>query len=129
LYRGRLVGKPTGGLFSAGRSAGTAVHMQAPASFTLVATFVGIVALAIALGATIGAPILAVPFFILGFGAFLVWRGKRRADAQRPQPYRAGRERVPSTEETAADPARDSGVADATRSASADRHRADAPGV
>jgi hypothetical protein len=127
LYRDRVVGKQAGGLFSAPRLAGTAMHMQAPGTFTLIAVFIGAVALAMALGVIIGAPILAVPFFILGFGAFLVSRGKRRADTGSSQPYQAGRERVPSTEETAADPARDSGVADATRSA--DRHRADAPGV
>jgi hypothetical protein len=100
--------------------------MQAIGSFGLVGTFVGIVALAIAFGVAIGAPILAVPLFILGFGAFLVWRGKRRADATLSRRHGA---RVPSTEEAAGDPVRDSGVAEATRSGSDASRRADTPGV
>jgi hypothetical protein len=103
--------------------------MQAPASLTLIAGFIAIAALAIALGATIFAPIVAVPFFILGFGAFLLWRGKRRADTVRSDGYRSDLDRVPSTEDTAADPVRDSGVAEATASGTAGRHRADSPGV
>jgi hypothetical protein len=100
--------------------------MQAIGSLTLIATVIGIAALAIAFGVALGAPILALPLIILGFGAFLVWRGKRRADATRSPRHGA---RVPSTEDTAADPARDSGVAEATRSGSAASRRADAPGI
>jgi hypothetical protein len=83
-------------------------------SFGLVAAFILIVGLALALSVIIAAPILAVPFFIVGFAAFLLWRGKRRSDATF-----AGRSgaRVPSTEETAGDPVADSSVPDATRSA------------
>ncbi|HET7590572.1 MAG TPA: hypothetical protein VFK14_10390 [Solirubrobacterales bacterium] len=100
--------------------------MQHVASFGIVAAVVGIAALAIALGVIIAAPILAVPFFILGFGAFLVWRGRKRA---RPGLHDQYASRVPTTEETAADPVRDSSVPDATASGTAARHRADAPGV
>jgi hypothetical protein len=71
-----------------------------------------ILLLAIGLSVTIAAPILAVPFFIVGFGAFLIWRGKRRAEASMHSRYGS---RVPTTEETAPDPVADSGVADATR--------------
>src|SRR6185436_13372052 len=104
-------------------------HMQAPTSFSLVAVLVGIVALAIALGVTIGAPILAVPFILIGIGVFLVWRGKQRAGTTASGSYGAERERVPSTAEAAADPVADSGVADATTSASDARHGADAERV
>ena len=38
---------------------------------------------------------LAVPFFGVGFGAFLLWRGKRRADATLSERQRR---RVPLTE-------------------------------
>jgi hypothetical protein len=89
--------------------------MQSIGSFGLVAAVIGVAALAIALGVTIGAPILAVPFFIVGFGAFLVSRGRRRAESG-STPYSRDRARVPETEETAGDPARDSGVAEVTRS-------------
>ena len=41
--------------------------MQAAGSFPLIAAFVGIATLAIALGVIIAAPIVAVPFFVLGF--------------------------------------------------------------
>jgi ABC-type xylose transport system permease subunit len=85
--------------------------MQA-GSFGLVAGFVLILALAIGLSVIIAAPILAVPFFIVGFGAFLVWRGKRRAETELGG--RSG-SRVPTTEEAAADPAGDSSVGDAAR--------------
>jgi hypothetical protein len=84
-------------------------------SIGFVAAFLVIVGLAIALAVIIAAPILAVPFFIIAFGAFLLWRGKRRSDATLGQRY--GR-RVPRTEETAGDPVGDSAVPDATRSAS-----------
>jgi hypothetical protein len=90
----------------------------------LVATFVLAVALAIALSVALAAPILAVPFVLVGFGVFLAWRGKRRADATFRD--RSGG-RVPTTEETAADPARDSGVAEATASDADHHRRADVP--
>ena len=99
--------------------------MQAIGSFGLVATVVGVAALAIALGAIIGAPILAVPFFIVGFGAFLLSRGRRRARTG-STPYSRDRARVPDTGETAGDPAGDSGTAEVTRIGS---HRPDAPGA
>jgi hypothetical protein len=103
--------------------------MQAPGSFTLIAAVVGIVAIALALSVIIGAPILAVPFFIVGFGIFLFRRGRERAKTASSSSYDRERERVPDTEETAADPARDSGVREATHSGSGRRHRPDAPGT
>jgi len=100
--------------------------MQDIASFGIVAAVIGIAALAIALGFVIAAPIVAVPFFIVGFGAFLVWRGRKRTPAG---PHELYGDHVPTTEETAADPVRDSSVPDATASGTAARHRADAPGA
>jgi len=100
--------------------------MQHIASFGIVAAVIGIAALAIALGFVIAAPIVAVPFFIAGFGAFLVWRGRQRTPASMRGRYG---DHVPTTEETAADPVRDSSVPDATASGTAARHRADAPGA
>ena len=100
--------------------------MQAPGSLMLVVTFMFIAALAIGLSVALAAPILAVPFILVGFGVFLVWRGKRRADATLRGPY--GR-RVPGTEETAADPAGDSGVAEAAASGADHRQRADSENV
>jgi ABC-type xylose transport system permease subunit len=85
--------------------------MQA-VSFGLVAGFVIIVGLAIALAVTIAAPILAVPFFIVGFGIFLLWRGRRRAE---PQLGARSGSRVPTTEEAAGDPVADSSVPDVAR--------------
>ena len=100
--------------------------MQDIASFGIVAAVIGIATLAIALGFVIAAPIVAVPFFIVGFGAFLVWRGRKRTPAG---PHERYGDHVPTTEETAADPVRDSSVPDATASGTAARHRADAPGA
>jgi hypothetical protein len=100
--------------------------MHHVASIGLVAGIIAGVALLIALSATIFAPIVAVPFFVLGFGAFLVWRGKRRADVTLSDRHR---DRVPSTSEASADPVRDSSVPEAAASGTAGRHRADAPGV
>jgi hypothetical protein len=100
--------------------------MQAPGSLMLVATFVFAIALAIGLAVGLAAPILAVPFFLVGFGAFLAWRGKRRADATFRGRYGG---HVPSTEEAAADPAGDSGVVEATASGADHRQRADAQGT
>jgi hypothetical protein len=92
----------------------------------LVGSLLFVVALAIGLSVALAAPILAVPFIIVGFGIFLVWRGKRRADVTLRGRYGA---RVPRTEETAADPARDSGVAEATASGADHRQRADSESV
>jgi hypothetical protein len=102
--------------------------MQSIGSFGLIAAFVGVAALAMALSVIIGAPILAVPFFIVGFGAFLVSRGRKRAAAGSTS-YSRDRARVPQTEETAGDPVGDSGVAEVTRSGSDGGHRAGAPRV
>ena len=86
--------------------------MQSPTSLGLIGGIVLLVALGAVLA--IAAPLLlALPVFLVAFVAFLVWRGKRRASATLP-----GGNRVPSTEEAAADPAGDSGVRDAARSAS-----------
>jgi hypothetical protein len=63
--------------------------------------------IAIAFAATISAPIIAIPIFIVLFGGFLFWRGARRT---RSGPARE--QRVPSTEEASADPVRDSAAAD-----------------
>jgi hypothetical protein len=82
-------------------------------SLGLVAAFIVIVGLALALAVIIAAPILAVPFFILGFGIFLFWRGKRRSEVALSR--RSGSQ-VPSTEEAAADPVADSSVPDVARS-------------
>ena len=103
--------------------------MQSTGSFTLVGGLVGLVALAVALGVIIGAPIVAVPFFVIGIGAFLLWRGKRRAADSTSAGYWADRRRVPGTEETGGDPVRDSGVAEATTSGTVRGHRRDAPRV
>jgi hypothetical protein len=84
-------------------------------SLGLLAALILIVGLALALAVIIAAPILAVPFFIVGFGAFLLWRGKRRSDTTLGR--RFGK-RVPTTEETAADPVADSSVPDAARTSS-----------
>jgi hypothetical protein len=92
--------------------------MQA-GSFFFVVTVLVILLLAIALAVIIAAPILAVPFFIVGFGAFLIWRGKRRAE---PALGRRYGDKVPTTEEAAADPVADSGVREAASTA-ADAHR------
>jgi hypothetical protein len=87
--------------------------MQAPTSFGLIGGIVFLAALAIALAVAASA-VLAVPLFLAALIAFLVWRGKRRAE---PPNQRYG-PRVPTTEEAAADPVRDSGVSDAARSSS-----------
>jgi hypothetical protein len=102
--------------------------MQAPGSFALVGSLVGIVVLAMALGVIIGAPILAVPFFVAGFAIFLFWRGKRRTQDSRSTSYESALKQVPSTEDAAADPVRDSGTAEATSSGTGSQ-RADAPRV
>jgi hypothetical protein len=87
--------------------------MQAPTSFGLIGGIVFLAALAIALAVAASA-VLAVPLFLAALIAFLVWRGKRRAEPANQR----DRARVPTTEEAAADPAGDSGVSDAARSSS-----------
>ena len=84
-------------------------------SVGLVIAFLVILMLALGLAVIVAAPILAVPFFIVGFGAFLMWRGRERSNARFGG--RHGR-RVPTTEETAADPVGDSGVTEAARAGS-----------
>jgi hypothetical protein len=79
--------------------------VQSPASLTLVLVVVLLIALPIAL-AILASPIFAAIIFVLVFGAFLLWRGSRRAEAQRSRRRPAG---VPSTEEAAADPVSDAG--------------------
>jgi hypothetical protein len=81
-------------------------------SLGLVVAFLLILALAIALGVILAAPLLAAPFFIVGFGAFLIWRGKKRADARFGSRFGS---RVPTTQEAAGDPVADSTVPDAAR--------------
>jgi hypothetical protein len=83
-------------------------------SVGIVAMFLLVLGIAIAFAFTLGAPILAVPFFLAGFGAFLIWRGRKRAEG-----FSGGaRRRVPTTEEAAADPAADSSLPDVARAKS-----------
>jgi hypothetical protein len=100
--------------------------MQHVTSFGLVAGIIAAVALLIALAAAGWAAIVAVALAVLGFGAFLVWRGRRRADVTLSDRHH---NRVPSTSDASADPVRDSSIPEATASGTAGRHRADAPGV
>ena len=79
----------------------------------LVAGVIGIIALALVLALFLASPFFAFAFFVLAFGAFLVWRGKRRSEDRLSARY--GR-RVPTTEEAAADPVADSSVPDVARS-------------
>jgi hypothetical protein len=85
--------------------------MQA-GSFGLVASSIVIVALAVALAITFVAPLIAVGIFVVAFGAFLAWRAKWRTKATLSSRHPS---RVPRTQETAADPVGDSGIADAAR--------------
>jgi hypothetical protein len=84
-------------------------------SVGLIVAFLVILLLALGLAVVIAAPILAVPFFLVGFAAFLIWRGRARSRGALGERYQR---RVPRTEETAADPVADSGVADAARARS-----------
>jgi hypothetical protein len=88
--------------------------MQSPTSLGLIGGIVLLALFAIVLTVAASA-VVAVPIFLAGLVAFLVWRGKQRA-----QPGLADHQngRVPSTEEAAADPAGDSGIRDAARSSS-----------
>ena len=88
--------------------------MQAPTSIGLIGGIVFLAALAIVLTVAASA-VIAVPIFLAGLIAFLVWRGMQRAEPDRGT--RQGT-RVPTTEEASADPAGDSGVRDAARSSS-----------
>lgn len=55
------------------------------------------------------APVVAIPFFLLAFVGFLIWRGTQRTRTSTVQ----GREKVPTTREATADRAYDSGLRDA----------------
>ena len=90
--------------------------MQAPTSIGIVGGLIGAGALLIALAVIIGAPILAVPFVVVGGLVFLLWRGKRRAAPTMRERHGA---RVPTTEEASADPVADSGVSEAARARTA----------
>jgi threonine/homoserine/homoserine lactone efflux protein len=72
----------------------------------LIAFVIFLVALGIAL-AIAASPLLAAIVFVIAFGGFLVWRGKKRAESERRQEDSG----VPTTQEAAADPAEDSGAA------------------
>jgi hypothetical protein len=91
--------------------------MQSPTSLGLIGGILFVALLGIALTVAASA-VIAVPVFLVGFVAFLLWRGKHRAEPTLRQ--REG-SRVPTTEEAAADPAADSGVADVARSTSGSR--------
>jgi hypothetical protein len=84
-------------------------------SLVMVVGFLIALGVALAFALVIGAPILAIPFFLVLFGVFLATRGKRRADHQLRMRYGGGTARVPRTEETAGDPVQDSSVADVPR--------------
>jgi hypothetical protein len=95
--------------------------MQAPASFSLVAGILIIAGLAIGLGVAVSVPLLAAPFFLMGFIGFLLWRAKRRMETRLPERQGA---RVPTTAEAAADPVEDSSVGDAAASRTSARTNA-----
>jgi hypothetical protein len=82
-------------------------------SIGLVAGFLLIICLALVLAIFLASPFIAVAFFLLGFAAFLVWRGKRRSEQSLGTSYGS---RVPTTEEAAADPVADSSIPDVARS-------------
>jgi hypothetical protein len=87
----------------------------------LVAAIVVIAAFSILLGLVVGVLFLAVPFFLMGFIGFLLWRAKKRADAVLGEDAGA---HVPTTAEAAADPVEDSSVGDAAASHTSSRTRA-----
>jgi hypothetical protein len=76
-------------------------------SIGIVGTAVVVAALFIAF-AILASPLMAAALFVIAFGAFLVWRGFRRADADaRDRPMA----RIPTTEQASADVVEDSGPA------------------
>jgi hypothetical protein len=79
--------------------------MQAPASLIIAGAILLIAGLSLGLSVIISAPILAVPFFLFGVILFFLWRSSRNMPAPLPE-----REGVPTTEEAAGDPVRDSGA-------------------
>ena len=87
--------------------------MQA-GSLGLVATILVVLALSIVLAITLAAPIFAISIFIVAFGVFLLWRGKRRSEARLGRGY----ENRVTTKEATADPVADSSVPDVARTAS-----------
>jgi hypothetical protein len=113
VYREAALAETTPGFRP--QSRGTDWTMQAPTSISIVGVLLGVGALLVTLAVIIGAPILAVPFVVLGMVIFFLWRGKRRAEPALRERYG---DRVPTTEEAAADPAADSGVREAARAKS-----------
>ena len=83
-------------------------------SYGLVIGLLLLLALAVGFAAVVFAPavIFAAIIFVIAFGAFLVYRGKRRAEEEFGR--RHGGRDTPTTREAAADPVRDSGVRDVT---------------
>jgi uncharacterized membrane protein HdeD (DUF308 family) len=80
--------------------------MQAVSLF-LVLGIVVLASLVVAL-TILASPLLAGIAFVIVFGAFLVWRGARRTEAQRRRTSQPeARSRVPSTEEASYDPVDD----------------------
>jgi uncharacterized membrane protein HdeD (DUF308 family) len=80
--------------------------MQA-VSLTLVLGLIAVGCLVLAL-VILASPLIAAIIFVIVFGAFLVWRGARRTEAQRRRrPESEAGSRVPSTEEASYDPVDD----------------------
>ena len=77
----------------------------------LIALFVVLVIAGIIAFAILASPLFAALIFIVCFAAFLVWRGARRTRPAR----QGGATNVPSTEETAPNPASESGARDVHR--------------
>jgi hypothetical protein len=76
--------------------------------------------LAIGLAIVMGEPVLAIPLFLVFVGAFLLWRGKRRAEEQFATRFASEMSPAATTAGTTADPAQESSAADVNRS-TADR--------
>jgi membrane protein implicated in regulation of membrane protease activity len=83
-------------------------------SLSLVIGFAAVACLVFAL-AILASPLFAAIIFVIVFGAFLVWRGSRRARTGRPTSHQQARSRVPSTEEASYDPVEDSVTGPAAR--------------
>jgi hypothetical protein len=77
-------------------------------SLILVLGFVFAICIVVAL-AILASPIFAIGIFLIAFAGFLVRRGARRTRPEAGAP----RERVPTTEEAAGDPVRDSAAGEA----------------